>query len=128
MLVSEVVVEQLLLYLAALAICLVINTKPSFFLNCVALVVQIVFSDRQTLHAIGFEKESEVELVGRQHFEIVCAIFVGGAVHVAAVIKDEHEMFTGADVLGALEHHVFKEMRKTRATLAFVTRTDVIGY
>ena len=61
------------------------------------------------LHAIGFEEESQIELIGRQHFEIVCAIVVGGTVHVAAVVEDEHEVFTGSDVLRSLEHHVFKQ-------------------
>ncbi len=127
MLVSEVVVEQLLLPLAALAVRLVINTEPAFFLNGVALVVEVLFCDLQTLHAIGFEEESEIELVGGQDFEVVGAIFVGGAVHVAAVVEDEHEVFTRSNILGAFEHHVFKEVRKTGAAFAFIARTDVVG-
>src|SRR6185503_13569048 len=58
--------------------------------------------------------------------EIVSAVFVGGTVHVATVVENQHEMFTRSNILGAFEHHVFKEMRKTSATLAFVARTDVV--
>jgi hypothetical protein len=36
-------------------------------------------------------------------------------------------MFARANILGAFEHHVLKEMREPGATLALITRTDVIG-
>src|SRR5215213_1611150 len=127
MLVSEVVVEQILLHLAALAVRLVVNAEASLFLDRVTLVVEVVFSNRQTLHAIGFEEEAEIELVGGENLEVVSTIFVGGAVHTAAVIEDEQEMLTSSNILGAFEHHVFKEMRKPSATLAFVARTDVVS-
>src|ERR1700741_2436451 len=127
MLVSKVVVEQFLLNLAALAVSLVIDAESPFFLNSVALVVEIVFRNRQALHAIGFEKQAKVELVRRQDLEIVGAVLVGGAVHVAAVIENKHEVFTRSNILGAFEHHVFKEMRKTGATLSFVARTEVVS-
>src|SRR5215510_438272 len=100
MLVSKVVVEQLLLDLAALAVRLVVNAEASLFLDRVALVVEVIFSDGQALNAIGFEEESEIELVGGKDLEVVIAIFVGGSVHVAAVIENEQEMFTRADILG----------------------------
>src|SRR6185369_13113902 len=116
----------LLLDLATLAVRLVVNAEASFFLNRVALVVEVVFCNRQTLHAIGFEEEREIDLVGGKDLEVVGAIFVGGAVHVAAVIENEQEMFTGSNILGTFEHHVFKEMREAGATLAFVTRTNVV--
>ena len=127
MLVSEIVVDQTLLDLAALAIRLVVNAEASLFLNRVALVVEIVFRDRQTLHAIGFEEKGEIELVGGKNLEVVGAVFVGGAVHVAAVIENEQDVFTRANILGAFEHHMFKEVREAGATLAFVARTDVVG-
>src|SRR6185503_20875818 len=110
MLVGEVVVEQFLLQLAALAVRLVINAEASLFLDRVALVVEVVLGNRQALHAVGFEEEAEVELVGRKNLKVVSTIFVGGAVHVAAVIKNKHEVFTRSNILGAFEHHVFKEM------------------
>src|SRR5215218_10094479 len=127
MLVCEVVIEQLLLQLAALSIRLVVNAEASLFLDRVALVVEVIFRNRQTLHSIRFEEETEIELVGGKDLEVVSTIFVGGAVHVAAVIENEQEMFTRSNILGAFEHHVFKEMREPGATLAFVARTDVIS-
>src|SRR3954454_16361409 len=99
MLVSEVVVEELLLDLATLAVRLVINAETSLFLDRVTLVVEVVFRNCQTLHAIGFEEESEIDLVGGKHLEVVGTVFVGGAVHITAVIENEHEMLTRSDVL-----------------------------
>src|SRR5215213_6174234 len=127
MLVSEVVVDQLLLDLSALAVRLVIDAKTSLFLDRVALIVEILFRNGQTLHPIAFEEEAEIELVGGEDLEIVGTIFVGGAVHVAAVIENKQEVFTRSNILGAFEHHVFKEMRKPGATLAFVARNDIVG-
>src|SRR5215218_10667321 len=127
MLVSEVVVQQLLLQLAALSVCLVVNAEAALFLDRVTLVVEVIFRNRQTLHSIGFEEETEIELVGGKDLEVVSTIFVGGAVHAAAVIENKHEVFTGPNILGAFEHHVFKEMREPGATLAFITRTDVVS-
>src|ERR1041385_9043817 len=103
MLVSKVVVDQILLDLAALAVRLVVNAEASLFLNRVALVIEVVFRNSQTLHAIGFEEESEIDLVGRKDLEVVSTVFVGGAVHIAAVIEDEHDMFTRPNILGAFE-------------------------
>src|SRR5215208_4760938 len=128
MLVSKVVVQQRLLQFFTLAVRLVIDTESPFFLDGVTLVIEIVFCDRQALHPIKFEEESQVELVRRQDLEVVCTIFVCGAIHVAAVIEDEHKMFTCSNVLGSLEHHVFKKMRKTGAALAFVSRADIVSY
>src|SRR4026208_1984898 len=127
MLVSEVVVDQLLLDLAALAVRLVVNAEASLFLDRAALVVEVVLGNRQALHAIGFEEEAEVELVGGEDLEVVGTIFVGGAVHAAAVIENEQEVFTRSNIFGAFEHHVFKEMREPGATLAFVARTNVVS-
>src|SRR5215212_801601 len=127
MFVGEVVVDQLLLDLAALAVGLVVNAEASLFLDRVALVVEVLFGNRQTLHAIGFKKQTEIELVGGKDLEVVSTIFVGGTIHVTAVIKNEQEMLTRSDILRAFEHHVFKEMCKAGATLAFVARTDVVS-
>src|SRR5215213_7739500 len=127
MLIGEVVVDQILLDLAAFPVGLVVNAEASLFLDRVALVVEVVFGNRQTLHAIGFEEETEIELVGGKNLEVVSTIFVGGAIHVTAVIKNEQEVLTGSDILGAFEHHVFKEVCKAGATLAFVARTDVVS-
>src|SRR5678816_4111726 len=99
MLVSEVVVDQLLLRLSALAVRLVVNAEASLFLDRVALVVEVIFGNSQTLHSISFEEETEIELVGREDFEVISAIFVGGAVHVSAVIENEQEMLTRSNIL-----------------------------
>src|SRR4051794_15986496 len=99
MLVGEVVVEELLLDLATLAVSLVVNAETSLFLDRVTLVVKVVFRDCQTLHAIGFEEESEIVLVGGKPLKVVGTVFVGGAFNITAVIENEHEMLTRTDVL-----------------------------
>ena len=100
--------------------------EPAFFLHGVALVVEVVLGDRERLHAIGFEEDAEVELVGRQRLVIQRAILVGRAVHRAAVDEHLHEVLAGADVLGSLEHHVLEEMREPGAALALVLRADEV--
>ena len=56
MLVSEVVVEQVLLYFFAFSVGLVVDAKPTFFLDGVALVIKVVFGNGQAAHAVSFKK------------------------------------------------------------------------
>ena len=71
--------------LAAAAVRLVVPPEPALFLHCVALVVEVVLRDLERPHAVGFEENPEVELIGRQRLEVERAVLVGRAVHVAAV-------------------------------------------
>ena len=127
MLVSEVVVEQSLHDFAALAVSHIVNAQPTLFLHGIALIVQIHFVDDEAAHPVCFEKEREVELIGGQRVEVGGAVFIGRAVHRAAVVEDEIKMLARADVLRAFEHHVLEEVREARSSWALVARADVVG-
>jgi len=58
---------------------------------------------------------------------ILRSITAGETVHSAAIVFDQHEMLTFADVLRTLEHHVLEQMGKARAPIALVARAGVIG-
>lgn len=99
MLVREVVVHQLLLNLAGLSVRCVVESDAAFFLNSVALIVEVLLSNCETAHSIRFQVQRQLELIRRQCFEIVRPIFVGRAIHCATVVVDEHEVFRLADIL-----------------------------
>ena len=81
----------------------------------------------QVSHAIRFEPQRQLELVGGERFEVVGAIEVGRAVDVAGARSFEQlEVLIARDVLRALKHHVLEEVRETGAPLVFVRRPDVI--
>ena len=110
-----------------LAVRLVVEPEPPLFLDRVALVVEVVLRDLERPHAVGLEEQPEIELIGRQRFEVQRAILVGRPVHRAAVVEDQREVLAGADLLGPFEHHVFEQMREPGAALPLVTRADVVG-
>ena len=128
MLVREVVVRERVDRLVRVAVRIVVDREPPFLLHRVALVVEILLVDHERAHAVGFEVEAEVELIRWKRFEVQRAVLVGGAVHVAAVIEDEHEVLTRPDVLRSLEHHVLEEVGESRAAAPFVARADVVAH
>ena len=101
--------------------------QPAFFLHRVALVVQVRLVHRQRTHAVGFQEQAEIELIGREGFEIIRAILRGGAVHVAAVVFHQDHVLALADVRRAFEHHVLEQVREAGMARPLVVRADVIG-
>ena len=110
MLVGEVVERERLDLFVRATIGLVVDPEPPLFLDRVALVVEVVLHDGERPHAVGFEEQRRVELIRRHRFEVERPLLAGGAVHRAAVAEDGIEVLAGADVLGALEHHVFEQV------------------
>ena len=81
----------------------------------------------QIAHAIAFEPQRELKLVGGQSLEVVGAIEVGGAVDVARARRLQILiMHLRADVLRAFEHHVLEQVGETGAPGALVGRADVV--
>ena len=85
-------------------------------------------------HAIRFNVEPEIDLVGRQGFEIRRPIVRRVAVGLATVVLHDDHVLAFADVLGALEHHVFEKMREaglalrsSREPALYVTATEYVG-
>ncbi len=124
--VSEIIVGQAVYIEFGAAVGLIVNSLAALFLHGVALVIEIRLIDIQRAHAIGLEKKSQIELIFRQLLEVSGAVFGGGAVHVAAVVEDQHEMLALADILRALKHHVLEEMRVAGMAGAFVAAAHVV--
>ena len=81
----------------------------------------------QRAHAIAFYPQSQFQLVGRQRLEIVGAVKICGAVDLrCARTLENRKVLIFRDVLGALKHHVFEQVRKAGAPGFFVGRPDVI--
>ncbi len=127
MLVGEVIVDQALQNFRRFAVRLIVHAQPALFLHGVALIVQIGLVHRQRAHAVGFQKQPEIQLVGSEGLEVIGAILGGGAVHVAAVVFHQDHVLAFADVLGPFEHHVLEQMREAGAPGVFVVRADVVG-
>ncbi len=103
-------------------------TLTLFVLNDTALEVEFLLIEHgeEMAHAIAFGKEDIVEHGGRNIFEIVGAIVIGGAVEVGGT-----DTFHGVDIgivkiLAAGEHEVFEEMGETGFAGLFVFGADVI--
>ena len=95
----------------------------------VALVGELVAVEafEQEAHAVALQPQSELELVRRHGLEVVGAVEAGGAVDVGGSgALNELDVSLLADVLGALEHHVFEEMGEAGAAGALVERADVV--
>jgi hypothetical protein len=127
MLIGEIVEGDLLDGFVGASIGLIVDAQPPFLLHRLALVVEVVLDDRQRAHAIGLEKQRRVELVRRHGFEVQRPLLVGRAVDRAAVADDGEQVLAGADVLGALEHHVLEQVGEAGASDALVARADVVG-
>ena len=126
MLVGEVVVEHFAEALVCAAVRLVVDAQAPLFLHRVTLIVQLLLRDLERAHAIGFQKQRELELVRGQRLEVEREIGVRRAVHRSAVREHLVEVFAVADVLRALEHHVLEEVREAGEPLALVARADVV--
>ena len=90
-------------------------TLTLFVLNNTALEVEFLLIEdgEEMAHAIAFGKEGIVEHRGRNIFEIVGAVVIGGAVEVGGT-----DTFHGIDIgivkiLAAGEHEVLEEMGET---------------
>ncbi len=105
------------------------NALAALITYHVALISQLfpVECLQQKAHPVALQPKAEVELITRQSFEVICAVEIGSAVDAgcAGAFKIAEVRFL-ADVFGAFEHHVFKQMRETCASCLFVRRTDVI--
>src|ERR1035441_10481203 len=117
MVVREVVIDQLVDLLGGLAIGLVVHAQTPLLFDGLPLVFEILLGDGQRVHAVGFQEERQVELVLGHDFEVHRAVGVGGAVHAAALGKDEVEMLAGIDEEGLTDQELEAEMRSIEGAL-----------
>ena len=119
---------QLLQFLPARSIRLIVDAPAPFVLNNVALRVE--FDLRQcrqhATHAITFQPQRHRKLVRRHRLVIVGALEPRGSVQRSTSALHQLEMFVRLNVLRSLEQHVFKEMGESGAVQTFVGRPDVI--
>jgi hypothetical protein len=97
-----------------------------FFLDHIALVAQILVVYLQGAHAIRFEPEHSFECVGRDGFEIIGDVVIGGAIQHAAGRIDEADVFHFAGVFRTLKHHVLEKMGETASSAWFKAKTNLI--
>ena len=82
--VGGVVVGELVAHLERPPVRLVVDAQPPLFLHRVPLVLEVLSRDLERSHPVGFEKQREIELVGRQGLVIDRPVLAGRPVHVAA--------------------------------------------
>ena len=108
---------------------LVLGALPALVAHHILLIRQLGLIEllKQRTHAIAFYPQGQFQLIGRQRLEIVGAIKICGAVDLRrARTLENRKVLVFRDILGALKHHVFEQMRKARAPRLFVSRPDVI--
>ena len=91
--------------------------------------LRLVHRLEQVSHPIGLEPERKLQLIRRHRFKIIGAIEAGRAVDARrAGAGEQLEVRIALDVLRALEHHVFEQMREARAAGRLVCGTDVVPH
>ena len=107
---------------------LVIHRPASFVLHDVALRVEFFLRHRgeQVSHAVRLKPQCQLELIGRNGFEIVRAIEPGGPVECSSRSLDHFEMLICRDVRRPLKEHVFEEMGEPGPADSLVGRANVI--
>ena len=105
---------------------LVVYPEAFLFLHRASLVVEVLLRHLQRAHSVTFQPESKGQLVRRKRFEIIRPFAGGGAIHRSSSVRNPLKMRGLWNVLRALEHHVFEEMRKARSTDLFISGTCVV--
>ncbi len=92
----------------------VIDILAAFVFNRITLDFELFLRHgiQQKSHAVRLQPQHGFQLVTRHGLEIVGAIIIGRTVHGATGFGDNTKMLIIPDMLRALKHHVFKEMRK----------------
>ena len=110
------------------AVRLIVDRPASFVLHDIALRIELLLRHRgkQVSHAIRLEPERKLEMVRWHRLEIVRPIEPRRSVQRAAGTLHELEMLVRADVLRALEEHVFEQVSKSGTARPLVGRSDVV--
>jgi hypothetical protein len=126
MLVRKILEQQLADDLGRFAVRLVVHAQTTLLFDRFALVVHGVQCDGRCPHAIRFEEQNHVELVGGHLLEIERVILIGLAVVTASVVLDQACEFPVGDVFRAFEHEMLEQMREPGAPFPLVARPDVV--
>ena len=114
--------------LGGAAVGLVVDPLPALVHDHVALGVEVLLGEggQEEAHAVRFEPEAEVEVMGRQGLVVVGAVVPGGAVGHAAHLLEVAEVLVGGDVLAALEEHVLEQVGEAGAAGPLVLGAHVV--
>ena len=106
----------------------VLNALASLVLHDVALRVDGLRRHRveEISHAVGFEKQRELERIRRHVDPVVRAVVFGRSVVLTAGAFKPRIELARLDVAGSHEHQMFEEMRKSGSASAFPSRADVV--
>ncbi len=105
---------------------LVVHPHPAFFLDHLALVHEGLLVDAQRAEAIGLHPQHQRQVLRRHGVPVDRRVFVRVGVGASAHRRHDRGVLLGLDVLRALEHHVFEQVREAGAPGALVLRADVV--
>ena len=104
---------------------LVVDAQPPLFLHDFALVRERVLVDAQRGHPVGLEPQHERQVLRRRRFPEDRLVVGRVGVALPADRGNHRGVAFGLDVLRALEHQVFEQMREARASRLLVLRAHV---
>ena len=108
------------------AVRLIQHVHLHFVPHYALLVLQVLLSDSEAFHAIGFGPQRRFEFVRRQQFEVVGEVETRRSVEHPAICLHQPDELHLAEILGALEHHVLKQVREAGAIFGLDPEADAI--
>src|SRR6185369_4599177 len=105
---------------------LIVITETLFFLNGLALIVEVLLGYGERAHAIALQPKRERQLTGRQRLVIIGALAGSGSVHGAAGVRNILKVRGLRHIFRTLKHHVLEQMSETRTAFALVARTHIV--
>src|SRR5262249_39248514 len=102
------------------------NVDLYFISDNTLLILKIIFVDIEAAHTVGLRPKDCLGLMSGHDGEVVCKIEPRRAVEDAAVAFDQFDVFHFAQILGALEHQVLKQMGKTRAVARLYAEAYIV--
>ena len=96
---------------------LVQDIDPNLLFDHLALVIQILGREVQSLHAVGFEPKHRIEGGDRSRLDVFGVVPTGVSVEIAATTFDDVVHRSLGRNRRAFEHHVLEEMGKAGLAL-----------
>jgi hypothetical protein len=105
---------------------IVFGAQSPLLLHHFALELEFLVVQQQAAQPVRFQFEGQLDLVGREVFEIGREILAGEGVVVAAVFFDEARELALGVLRRALEHHVLEHVGEPGAAHHLVARADLV--
>ncbi len=98
-----------------------VGSLGAFFKDHLTFGGNVLVRQTQVAHPVGFHLHHQIKPVGGDALEVGGVIPRGEGIVVAALRLDQGGKAAGFDLVGALEHQVFKEVRNARMPRRFVS-------